>query len=131
MAERLAVEGRRLSDRLRSLSAPRLVQQVPGRGTRADAGRSAAQLFADLAAGVEARTSPVPPSWRTLPRLHEFAVGDQIAVTCADAVAAVSALADSPEPADALVWVREGRRPAVEVVAEALADLRDLRLVID
>lgn len=120
-----------MSERLRGLSAPRLAQQVPGYATRAVAGRAAARLLADLAAGVEGRESDTPPLWRLLPSLHDLAVGDQIAVTCADAVAAVAALADSPSGAGEPIWTHAGRRSAAEAAEAVLAELREIRLAID
>jgi hypothetical protein len=78
----------RLADRLRSLSAVRLSRPLPGRSSRADAARDVAQTLADLAAELEADDRPV---YRPVPRLTDFAVGDQVAVTGHDLVAAARA----------------------------------------
>ena len=79
MAE-LGTEVARLADRLRSLTDVRLARALPPYGSRADAGHAVAQLMADSAAELSAE--PLRP----VPRLHDFAVADQVAVTGADLV---------------------------------------------
>ncbi len=81
----LAGHVERLARRLRSLSEVRLARPLPGHASRADAARALAQQLADAASRLEGL--PV----RTVPRLHDFAVGDQVAVTGHDLAAAGSA----------------------------------------
>jgi hypothetical protein len=83
--EELVTEVARLADRLRSLTDVRLSRPLPPYGSRADAGHAVAQLMADSAA--ELAGEPLRP----VPRLHDFAVADQIAVTGADLVRAAGA----------------------------------------
>ncbi len=81
-AQALAAAVERLSDRLRSLSDVRLARPLPPHASRADAAHSLAQLLADSAARLEGGPE------RPVPRLHDLAVGDQVAVTGRDLVAA-------------------------------------------
>jgi hypothetical protein len=106
----------RLAERLRTLSLARLAAPSAGYATRADAGRRAAGALADAALGVSEAAPAGPPRWREVPRLRDFAVGDQVAVTGRELV---EALAAGPAP-DAQVWTRTGRRRARDVVAEVL-----------
>jgi hypothetical protein len=105
-ADELAADVRRLADRLRSLSDVRLARPLPPSGSRADAARAVAQLLADGAARLTGDRS------RPVPRLHDFAVGDQVAVTGADLVAAARAAGG---------LVAEG---VAEMLAEVLAEAR-------
>ena len=79
----LAEQVSRLADRLRSLSEVRLARALPPAGSRADAGHALAQRLADAAAALDGEPA------RPVPRLHDLAVGDQVAVTGTDLVAAV------------------------------------------
>lgn len=91
----------RTVDRLRSLSLARLGAPFEPEATRADAARWTAQRLADVAAELEG--GPV----RTLPRLADAAVGDQVAVCGRDVLAA--APGDSPllvDLADELLELR-------------------------
>jgi hypothetical protein len=120
----LATDVDRVADRLRSLSQARLAAAVPPHASRAAAARATAQTLADASAGLEARLDPAEPPWRTLPELDDFAVGDQVAVTGHDLVAA----ARHASPDDD-VWARQGRRTAAQALseaAEAVAALRHL-----
>jgi hypothetical protein len=78
----LAAAVQRVADRLRSLSDARLARPLPPHATRADAAHALAQQLADTCARLEG----VPA--RPVPRLHDLAVGDQVAVTGHDLVAA-------------------------------------------
>jgi hypothetical protein len=60
-----------------------------------------------------------------VPRLDDFAVGDQVAVTGTDLALAAAGLS-ATEP----VWTPAGRRPLGEVVTEAARRLRELRLAL-
>lgn len=124
-AEDLATEVRRLADRLRSLSDIRLARPLPPFASRADAAHDLAGWLAAAGQGVEERTAPHPPRWRAVPRLDDFAVGDQVAVTGGDLARAAAGLAPD-EP----VWTPAGRRPLGEVLADAARRLRDLRLAV-
>ena len=79
----VAADVRRVADRLRSLSQARLAAPCGGYPSAADAGRAVAQSLADAAAALEGE--PI----RLLPRLSDFAVGDQVAVTGHDLLAAL------------------------------------------
>ncbi|HYN75087.1 MAG TPA: hypothetical protein VEV13_02720 [Candidatus Limnocylindria bacterium] len=120
--DQLAVEVRRLADRLRTVSDVRLSQPFPGSGTRAAAALDLAQQLAEAAQGVECRDAEAAPGWRVVPELGVFALGDQLAVTGHDLVAAASDVAG-----EALVWTRAGRRTASEVVEEQAQAVRALR----
>lgn len=102
LAANLATEVVRLADRLRSLTDVRLSRALPPYGTRADAGHSLAQLMADSAAQLAG--GPLRP----VPRLHDFVVADQVAVTGADLVDVARAQGQSAASvAQALVRCRE------------------------
>ena len=109
--EELAGEILRLADRLRSLSDLRLSRPLPPHPSRAEAAHAVAQLLADGAAQLEGR--PIRP----VPRLHDLAVGDQVAVTGTDLVAAAHAV-DS---------VTTG---VTELVRAAAAACRELRATL-
>ena len=92
--QELAGSVRRVADRLRSLSDIRLARPVtlaaqsaqPAQEpSRADAAHALAQLMADRAAQLEGAPA------RAVPRLHDLAAGDQVAVTGADLVSAMTA----------------------------------------
>jgi len=118
----LARDVDRVADRLRGLSQARLAADACPHASRAEAARAAAQALADASAGLEAGPDPDPPTWRGLPRLDDFAIGDQVAVTGHDLVAAAA----SSAPGDR-AWTRDGRRTAHEVLAAAVAALVALR----
>jgi hypothetical protein len=105
--ERLEADLRRTVDRLRTLGLARLGASFEPEPTRADAARGVAQRLADAAADVEG----VPR--RTLPRLADPAVGDQVAVCGHDLLAAVAA--------------GHGVADVEAVVLAAADDLLDLR----
>ena len=120
-AEELAKDVRRVADRLRSLSGPRLAADCPPYGTVADAGRTAA---AALAAAACALAGAEP---RPLPRLGDFAVGDQVAVTGRDLLDALSAagpILTDPGDADPGADHRADLPPEAARAAEVLADVR-------
>jgi hypothetical protein len=121
----LARDVDRVADRLRGLSQARLAAAAPPHASRAAAARATAQTFADAAAGLEAGHDPAAPTWRALPELSDFAAGDQIAVTGHDLL--TSAEGASP---DDLVWARQGRRTADEVLGEAAHALAALRRLL-
>ncbi len=112
----------RLADRLRSLSDTRLARPLPPHSSRADAAHALAQALAQADQGVEQRADPQPPAWRRVPRLHDFAVGDQVAVTGHDLVRAAEGL-DPATP----VWAPGGRRPVGELLAELASSAAELR----
>jgi hypothetical protein len=103
----------RLVDRLRSLSEVRLARPLPGRGSRADTAHALAQLLADHAAALSAEPS------RPVPRLHDFAVGDQVAVTGNDLLAA---LRDRSEHS-----LASGQDDPADRLGDALRAVRELR----
>ena len=105
--ERLEADLRRTVDRLRTLGLARLGASFDPEPTRADAARGVAQRLADAAADLEGRPR------RTVPRVADSAVGDQVAVCGHDLLAAVAAGA--------------GVADAGAVVLAAADDLLDLR----
>jgi hypothetical protein len=92
-AEVYAAQLGRTVDRLRSLAIARLSAPFEPEPTRADAARSLAQRLADAAATLEGEPR------RTLPRLADGAVGDQVAVCGRDLLEAGSARLDDPAAA--------------------------------
>jgi hypothetical protein len=82
--ERLEADLRRTVDRLRTLGLARLGASFAPEPTRADAARGVAQRLADAAADLEGGPR------RTLPRVADPAVGDQVAVCGHDLRAAVA-----------------------------------------
>ena len=117
----LAADVRRVSERLRTLSATRLAGPPgpspdggPDHPTRAAAGRAAAQQLADAAEALEAAAAGVAPERRSLPVLPDLAVGDQVAVTGHDLLAALDGLPEPPASVER----------AVRDAATALADVR-------
>jgi hypothetical protein len=121
----LANDIRRVADRLRSLSAGRLAAPAPPFGSRAAAGRRAAQALADAAQGFEESGAAKSPRWRALPALSDFAVGDTVAVTGRDLIVAATGTRR-----DQQVWTRAGRRAAADVLFELDALLADVRRVL-
>jgi hypothetical protein len=117
LAVDLAAQVGRLVDRLRSSSDVRLARALPTGGTRADAAHALAQRMADHAAALEG--GPIRP----VPRLHDLAVGDQVAVTGADLVRAVrlAAAGGSAGPG------RSGETTPAARARDALAAVRGLR----
>ena len=121
--DELAADVRRVSERLRTLSATRLAAPPgpspdggPDHASRAAAGRAAAQLLADAAADLEAAGSSsgvVAPERRILPVLPDLAVGDQVAVTGHDLLAAL-----------AVVGLPFAAEQGVRDAGRALADVR-------
>jgi len=84
-ADRLEAELARTADRLRGLGLARLAASFEPEPSRADAARGVAQRLADLAAGLAGEPT------RTVPRLGDHAVGDQVAVCGRDLVDAARA----------------------------------------
>jgi hypothetical protein len=125
LRDEIAADVRRVADRLRSLSQSRLAAPAPPYASRADAARAAAQALADAAQGLAERACGPEPSWRPLPLLSDFAVGDQVAVTGRDLLDELSGC----DPA-AQVWTRSGRRTAREVVTDAAGALAATRRLL-
>ncbi len=103
----------RLADRLRQAPASRLARRARDGATFADRARSFAQLLADAALGVAERSSSTQPQWRTVPKLPDFAVADQVQVTGLDLFAAAQNL-----DADVPVWMPAGRTTLGAVLTE-------------
>jgi hypothetical protein len=114
-----------VADRLRGLSQARLSGPAPPHASRADAGRAAAQALADAAQVLAERASGTVPARRPLPRLGDFAVGDQVAVTGRDLLDELPGC-----PPEAVVPADGGARPARDVVAAAAAALAATRRLL-
>ena len=103
VARRYAVDLERTVDRLRSLSLVRLGAAFEPEPTRAEAARDLVQRLADEAADLSGEPR------RTVPRLADSAVGDQLAVVGRDLLDA-AVLAERPDllddPAAALLALR-------------------------
>ena len=131
LADELAADVRRVADRLRTLSAARLAGPpaspeglMPPYGSRARAARAAAQTMANAAAALEnAAAGGGGFQWQPLPELADFAVGDQVAVTGHDLLAALELV---PPDTDVYWDVLEHgpARHQVEQAARLLADVR-------
>ncbi len=93
----------RLAAVYRALPESRLLANLPDGTDRAHAGHGLAARLALAAQGVEERDREVPPHWRELPYVGHFIVGDQIAVTGHDLIAAVAKLANAGEQ----VWAAD------------------------
>jgi len=130
LAGELAADVRRVADRLRTLSAARLAgppappeDGMPPYRSRAQAARGAAQAMADAAAALESAAVGGDYVRRDLPELADFAVGEQVAVTGHDLLAALTLM-----PPDEEVWFgvydRAPARLGVERAARLLADVR-------
>jgi hypothetical protein len=131
LADELAADVRRVADRLRTLSAARLAgppappeDGMPPYRSRAQAGRAAAETMANAAAALEAAAVGGGwVEWQPLPELADFAVGEQVAVTGHDLLAALTLV--SPEKD---VWFgvhdRAPARLGVDQAARLLADVR-------
>jgi hypothetical protein len=125
LRDELARDLRRVAERLRGLSEPRLAAAAPPHESRAAAARATAQALADAAQGLEERAQPDEPAWRQLPELPDLALGDQLSVTGHDLLAAaIDASADDP------AWARGRRRTAGDVLTAAAAHLGDLRRLL-
>jgi hypothetical protein len=115
----LAAQLGRLADRLRSLSDVRLAGRLPSGESRADAAHGLAQLLADSAADLAGEPR------RTVPRLADLVVADQVGVTGTDLVAALVAATAAGAGGQ---QGGAGSGPEVNEVAEvALAAVRSLR----
>lgn len=131
--EALATAIGRLADRLRSLGAPRLGRPPTSPGDRAvaldrsvaDQAHDLATSLAGLASGTAGRADVEPPLLPVVPRLLDFAVGDQVAVCGRECVEQLVGV-----PEQALVWWRGEQVPAGPLVSDLTARLRALRLAI-
>ena len=132
LADELAADVRRVADRLRTLSAARLAgppgppeDGMPPYPSRAQAARGAAQAMANAAAALESAAAGVVGGfpWQPLPELADFAVGDQVAVTGHDLLAALELV----PPDKDVYWDVLEHGPArlrVEQASRLLADVR-------
>jgi hypothetical protein len=136
---------RRVAERLRTLSEAQLAAEAPPHTSRAAGGRALAQVLADAAQAIEERGSGAEPRRRVLPVGSDFAVGDQVAVTGHDLLAALPAPIPSGVPApipsggdhavpavgpEETVWAGGTRRTAREVIDDAAAQLAALRRLL-
>jgi hypothetical protein len=130
LADELAADVRRVADRLRTLSAARLAGPpappeggMPPYRSRAQAARGAAQAMADAAAALESAPAGGWVERRPLPELPDLAVGDQVAVTGQDLLAALALVSPDTD----VYWDVLEHGPArlgVEQAARLLADVR-------
>jgi hypothetical protein len=113
--EALAVDLARVMSLLRNTASTRLGAPLSGPfATRAGAGRALAQALAVAVQGLEDADQPAMPRWRTLPRLADLAVGDQVRVLAHD-------LTVSAPMAPAMAWTPEGRMPTSQVLRDVAA----------
>lgn len=93
--------------------------------SRGDVGHHLATRLAVAAQGLEQHAEAAPPLWRVLPRLDtDLVVPDQIAVTAADLLAALTTAEDS--------WSPTGQRVSkIELAAGCLAELQLHRYDLD
>jgi hypothetical protein len=130
LREDLAADVRRVADRLRNLSTTRLAgapappeHGMPPYRSRVQAAREAAQGMADAAVALEAAAAGRPFRRRDLPELADVAVGEQVAVTGHDLLAALDLVGPDQD-----VWFGElDRSPARVGVAYAAGLLADVR----
>jgi hypothetical protein len=125
LPDELAADVRRMSDRLGGLSESRLHGPVPPHASRADAARTAARALAVAGQGLEERDATAEPAWRTLPRLADHAVADQVAVAGHDLLTALAGVAQGE-----VAWAPGGRRTAREVVVNATETLAATRQLL-
>jgi hypothetical protein len=131
LRDEVGADVRRVANRLRQLSEAQLgsppappTEGFPAYRSRAQAGRAAAQVLADAAAALEAaagsgRGADTPP----LPQISPFAVGDQVAVTGHDLLAAMAPV----RPGTSVSTGSYRRVPASTAVADAARVLADVR----
>ena len=133
LAEALAADVRRVSERLRHLSQAQLAALVspatggPPYGSRAEAGRAVAQVLVDTALALDATAAGQAPAPRPLPDLADFAVGDQVAVAGHDVRAAMKRVRPDTRLrmyADAGATSETTAADAVDHAARLLADVR-------
>lgn len=93
--------------------------------TRAERGIELAQRLADAAAGVAGRYANRAQRAPAVPAISVFAVGEQVAVTGHDLL---SELADVRD--DDLVWDRDDRMHAIELVILITKELKQVRLAL-
>lgn len=108
---RFEADLRRTLDRVGTLGLPRLAASFAPEPTRADAVRALVQQLADAAADLAGEPR------RTVPRLGDQAVGDQLAVCGHDLLAAATADARGAASVDAVDAV-------LTTYADLLLDLR-------
>ena len=124
----LAAELGRLTDHYRRMPHAKFRQRLDPYGDRASAGAWLANQLAAVAQGAEEHGRVTPPVWRRVPSLGDFALGDQIAVTGGDVLAAFDALGTLDDPAAVQVWtLRDGRMDADKALAAVLASTTALR----
>lgn len=112
-------ESRLLAERLRDCSPTRFAAAVPVLGTRTDAAHHLVQYLAMAGQGVEERQAAAVPAWRSVPRLHAFALADQLTVVAHDLRTALADVA-----ADEPVWSAYGERvSALVATAGAIGEL--------
>jgi hypothetical protein len=117
---RLAEDLGRVVSKLRTTPSARLSAQLSGPFTsRAEAGRALARTLATAAQGIEDADGPAMPRWRTLPRLADPAVGDQVQVLAYDLLAALPAAPD-------LVWTPDGRARLTDLMRDVSATLGEV-----
>jgi hypothetical protein len=131
LRDELAADVRRVSDRLRSLSEAQLAAPpAPPEGkwppyrSRLQAGQGIASHLAQVAYALESRvTGEFSGGGVSMPALSPFAVGDMVAVTGNDLLAAMDLVGpDTPVPNG--FYAEEPAADAVTRAARLLADVR-------
>jgi hypothetical protein len=111
---------------LRTAPRHRLRATCEGRfASRLDAGRALATALAIATQGIAEEGAASMPAWRSLPVLPEQAIGDQVAVTAHDYLAAVDVSRGRGDAA-MLVWTPTGRATLEQLHGEVAALLADV-----
>lgn len=131
----LEVDTRTLADHLtwlvtrtRRMTDTKLAGRPGGHAaSRADLVRVLLQQLADAEVGLARRHEPAEPTWITVPRLRDLAVGDQLAVLAHDLLDAVSEVTERDNPEAPTLWTRGGRRRLAEVMSGLAGEAGRLR----
>jgi hypothetical protein len=125
-ADLLGSEIARVAEAYRRMPHSKFTLQLEPWGSRAQAGYWLAEQFARLAQRIEAWPEPAPDR-RPLPRLGDFALGDQIAVTGRELIEAYRELKD---PAGTLLQVSDTLIPVEKAMAVVLESTTAMRKAI-
>jgi hypothetical protein len=118
----------RVAEAYRRMPHSKFTLRIEPYGDRESAGRWLVGQYAALAQGIEQWDRTTPPDWIPVPSLGAFALGDQVAVTGRELLAAYHALKD---PSQTLVWTPGGGRlPADKALAAVLEGTTAVRKLL-